>query len=193
MQLMELEKVQSVLSTDNSAKSVMLNREREKIQALESKVCIHENTIDDLNRKLRDRDELINSMQSQLTEKRYLLNQKDLEKEKQRQKYTTKIAVENEKMSRELELKLRKQKCKLKDEMRLKDEKLRQMKDILNAENIPSSARTQDAEFHGPTPTAQTPASVYHTPRPRVREFVLDYEIRYARDIKFKISKVDFF
>lgn len=150
MQLHEMEKNQASTSTDNSAKAIMLHREREKVKALESKVVIHENTIDELSRKLRDRDQIIEQLRAELYEKRNLLNRKELEKEKQRQKYTTKIAVENEKMSRELELKLREQKNKLKDEMRMKDEKLRQVKNILNSENMATAPvmASQDAEFH---------------------------------------------
>lgn len=174
MQLVELEKIQSTIATDNSAKSVMLHREREKIGALESKVVIYENTIDDLEKMVRDRDERIAVLESELDVKRHQVSRTELEKEKQRQKYATKIAVEKEKKNRELENRLREMKDKLQDQMRRKDDKIRQMKHILNDENcLPPPARTQDAEFHGadlePKPH---PTSVYHTPRPKVSEFI---------------------
>lgn len=169
MQLVELDKVQSQITTDNSAKTVMLNREREKIGALESKIVIYENTIDDLEKMVRERDERIAVLESELDVKRHQVNRKELEKEKQRQKYQTKLTVENEKKNRELENKLREMKDKLQDQMRRKDDKIRQMKHILNDENMPAPHRTQDAEFHGaemePKPH---PTSVYHTPRPKV-------------------------
>lgn len=170
MQLVELDKLQATIATDNSAKSVMLHREREKIGALESKVVIYENTIDDLEKMVRERDERIAVLESELDVKRHQVNRKELEKEKQRQKYATKFAVENEKKNRELENKLREMRDKLSDQMRRKDDKIRQMKHILNDENnMPAPHRTQDAEFHGadlePKPH---PTSVYHTPRPKV-------------------------
>lgn len=176
MQLVELDKLQSTITTDNSAKSVMLHREREKISALESKVVIYENTIDEMNKMLRDRDELIATLQAEVNENRNLVNRKELEKEKQRQKYATKFAVENEKKNRELENKLREQQLKLNDQMRMKDEKIRQMRHILNDENMPANHRTQDAEFHGDDLEPKVhPSSVYFTPRPKVRRDLLRF------------------
>lgn len=171
MQLVELEKLQSTIATDNSAKSVMLHREREKIGALESKVVIYENTIDDLEKMVRDRDERIAVLEAELDVKQHQVHRTELEKEKQRQKYATKFAVEKEKKNREVEIKLRDMKDKLQQQMRCKDDKIRQMKHILNDENTKPTAphRTQDAEFHGvalePKPH---PTAVYHTPRPKV-------------------------
>lgn len=168
MQLVELDKLQSTITTDNSAKSVMLHREREKIGALESKVVILEQTLDHLEKMVRERDERIAVLEAELDVKRHQVNRKEIEKEKQRQKYASKIAVESEKKDRELENKLREMKDRLKDQMRMKDDKIRQMKHILNDENMPH--RTQDAEFHGtdlePKPHV---TNVYHTPRPKVR------------------------
>lgn len=181
MQLVELEKLQSTIATDNSAKSVMLHREREKIHALESKVVIYENTIDDMEKMIRERDERIAVLESELDVKQHQVQRTELEKEKQRQKYATKFAVEKEKKNRELENKLREMKDKLQHQMRCKDDKIRQMKHILNEENCAPNAphRTQDAEFHGADlePKQQHSTAVYHTPRPKVSEslFVWDF------------------
>lgn len=186
MQLVELDKLQATISTDSSAKSVMLHREREKIGALESKVVIYENTIDDLEKMVRARNERIAVLEAELDVKRHQVNKTELEKEKQRQKYATKIAVEKEKKNREHENKLREVKGQLQDQMRLKDDKIRQMRHILNDENCaPQPHRTQDAEFHGaelePKPH---PNSLYHTPRPKVSfEFKL-----YMNKISFEID-----
>lgn len=170
MQLVELDKLQATITTDNSAKSVILHREREKISALESKVVIYENRIDDLEKMVRDREERIAMLEAELDVKRHQVNKTKLEKEKQREKYTTKIA-QNERNNRDLENKLRDIKDK-ELEMRRKDDQLRQVKDILNNENVyPVPHRTQDAEFHGSeleTRHNNNPTSVYHTPRPKV-------------------------
>lgn len=171
MQLVELERLQSTITTDNSAKSVMLHREREKIGALESKIVIYEKRFDDLEKMVRDLQKRNAALESELDMERHQVNRKELEKEKQRQKYATKFAVENEKKNRELDNKLREMKERMDNQMRRKDDKIRQMKHILNDENCPAPHRTQDAEFHGTDlEPKQHPISVYHTPRPKVRE-----------------------
>lgn len=69
-----------------------------------------ESKIDDCNRKLRERETLIKELQKQLNQKQYVINQKDLEHEKQKRKFSTKIAAETEKMNRELSHKFKAEK-----------------------------------------------------------------------------------
>lgn len=110
MQLVQVERDNVSLRTENSRLNGMLNLERNKSSIFEKKIETMECNLDDLSRKLRERETLIKELQKQLNQKQYVINQKDLEHEKQKRKFSTKMAVETEKMSRELNNKYRAEK-----------------------------------------------------------------------------------
>lgn len=167
MHLLQSEKQNLMLRTENASVSAVLGQERNKIQALEQKVVSYEGSIDDLNRKVRERDERIRDLETKLRSTEQQLSQKELEKEKQRKKFNTKFAYEKEEMSRELELKLRAQKDKMKNEMRLRDEKLRLVKGIIDSDNIPVGERNFEDVENASTPTSGivSASTAGHTPR----------------------------
>jgi kinesin family member 23 len=134
MQLLQIEKENIQTKTENASVRAILQQERQKSLALENKIIIHESCIDDLNRKLRDRDDQVRDLQRQLTQKQNMLSRKEIESEKERKKLTTKMNVENDMKKRELEVKLREQKQKMKEQMRVKDERLRAVSQIINAD-----------------------------------------------------------
>lgn len=133
--IFEMESENIRLKTENSSVIATLNQERERMKAYESKIIRIESTMDSLNRKVRDREEYIQRMERDLGEKQVMLNKKELEKEKQRRKFTTKMANEKDNMKDELEMKLSEQKRKMQEQMRNKEEKLRLVTNIVNSEN----------------------------------------------------------
>ncbi|CAO1384121.1 unnamed protein product [Diamesa serratosioi] len=133
--IFEMESENIRLKTENSSVIATLNQERERMKAYESKIVRIESTMDSLNRKVRDREEYIQRMERDLGEKQVMLNKKEQEKEKQRRKFTTKMANEMDHMKDELELKLSEQKRKMQEQMRNKEEKLRLVTNIVNSEN----------------------------------------------------------
>ena len=133
--IFEMESENIRLKTENSSVIATLNQERERMKAYESKIIRIESTMDSLNRKVRDREEYIQKMERDLGEKQVMLNKKELEKEKQRRKFTSKMAHEKDHMKDELELKLSEQKRKMQEQMRNKEEKLRLVTNIVNSES----------------------------------------------------------
>lgn len=161
MHLLDMEKENLTYKTENSTLKAMLNQERQKTIALENKIVIHESSLDDLNRKYRDQGDQLRTLQRQNNEKQQLISQKELEKEKQMKKFTSKFAVETDKMSRELEIKLKKQKSKMEERMRIRDEKLSSINHILNSNKMPvrslsSESISQEVIKETPT-TSRTP------------------------------------
>lgn len=134
--LRDIESENIRLKTENAAVTATLNQERERMRAYENKIIRYETSLDQLNRKLRDKEEYISEMERNLGEKQHQLVKKEYEKEKQRRKFSSKMAEENEKMTREMQLKLDQQKRILQEDMRSKDEKLRLVTDIVNGGNI---------------------------------------------------------
>lgn len=110
MQLVQVERENLNLRTENNTLNSMINLERNKNSIYEKKFEGMECKVDELSRKLRDRETLIKDLQKQLNQKQYLINQKDLENEKQKRKYSTKIATETEKNYRELNNKFKAEK-----------------------------------------------------------------------------------
>lgn len=110
MKLVQMERDFVTVRTENATLHGMLNLEREKVSIHEKKIESMEIQNDDISRKLRDRENQIRDLQKELNQARHMLSMKDLEQEKQKKKYTTKLAVENEKYSREIDNKLRAQK-----------------------------------------------------------------------------------
>ncbi|XP_026849520.1 kinesin-like protein KIF23 [Drosophila persimilis] len=175
--LMNLDRDNLQLSTELASLKAVYKQERERSFALEKKVRIHESSIDVLNNTLTKRDRQIEELTFKLNEKENLLTQTEHEKEKQKKNCSSKMAVESDKNKRELEIKLRQQREKLHERMRIKDEKLRLVSNIIRSEDLPSMPRSQSSEDllnekdRGPF-TARTESSVpatrtdiYVTPR----------------------------
>ncbi|XP_022212746.2 kinesin-like protein KIF23 [Drosophila obscura] len=144
--LMNLDRDNLQLRTELASLKAVYKQERERSSALEKKVRIHESSIDVLNNTLSKRDRQIEELTFKLNEKENLLTQKEHEKEKQKKKFSSKMAVETDKNKRELEIKLRQQREKLHERMRIKDEKLRLVSNILQSEDLPSLPRSQSSE-----------------------------------------------
>ncbi|XP_017059727.1 kinesin-like protein KIF23 [Drosophila ficusphila] len=144
--LMNLDRDNLQLRTELASLKAVYKQERDRSAALEKKVRIHESSIDVLNNTLSKRERQIEELTFKLNEKENMLTQKEHEKEKQKKKFSSKLAVESDKNKRELELKLREQRAKLQERMRIKDEKLRLVSNILQSEDLPSLPRSQSSE-----------------------------------------------
>ncbi|KAH8368864.1 hypothetical protein KR200_010699 [Drosophila serrata] len=144
--LMNLDRENLQLRTELASLKAVYKQERDRSAALEKKVRIHESSIDVLNNTLSKRDRQIEELSFKLNEKESQLTQKEHEKEKQKKKFSSKLAVESDKTKREFEHKLREQRAKLTERMRIKDEKLRLVSNILQSEDLPSLPRSQSSE-----------------------------------------------
>nr|XP_036670532.1 kinesin-like protein KIF23 [Drosophila suzukii] len=176
--LMNLDRDNLQLRTELASLKAVYKQERDRSAALEKKVRIHESSIDVLNNTLSKRERQIEELTFKLNEKENMLTQKEHEKEKQKKKFSSKLAVESDKNKREFELKLREQRAKLQERMRIKDEKLRLVSNILQSEDMPSLPRSQSSEnilnekdrgaYTARTEESSVPATrtdIYATPR----------------------------
>ncbi|XP_055913286.1 kinesin-like protein KIF23 [Eupeodes corollae] len=144
--LVQVEKENLSLKTELASIKAVYNSERERVVALENKLRVHESSIDILNNKLSNRERQLDELQRKLSENQNLLSQKEQEKEKQKKKFNSKMAVEADKKNRELEIKLREQRQKLQERMRIKDEKLRLVSNIIKSDDIPGLIRSHSSE-----------------------------------------------
>lgn len=165
MMLLKMEKENLSLKTENASLQAGLKLEREKHIALENKLQRYEDSIDDLNRKVRSREEKIKEITRVLHETKSLLSHKAVQEEKQKKHYNAKLAVELDKNSRELEMKLQRQR----DRCRVKEEKIRMVSQIVNCEKLPTLMRslsTEEVGNHENRPhIAQKPLDAIATPR----------------------------
>lgn len=101
------------LRTENASAKAAFAQERQRLQSHEKRIVLQESVIDQLNKKLKSRDQEIANLQTQLNQKQQLINQKDLEKEKQKKRLNSRFAVEKDRIETELETKLMQQKYEL--------------------------------------------------------------------------------
>lgn len=139
--LMQMERENLQLRTELASLKTVYKQERDRMIAMENKLRVHESSIDELNNKLGNRERQIDELTRKLRDQQNLLNQKEQEKEKQKKKFTSKLAVEVDKKDRELEIRLREQRDKMRQKMRVRDEKLRLVSNIIQSEDIPSLVR----------------------------------------------------
>jgi len=66
LNILNMEKENITIRTENIALKGILKQERQKISALENKILIHESSIDDLNRRLRDREDNLRELQKRV-------------------------------------------------------------------------------------------------------------------------------
>lgn len=164
--LQDIETENIRLKTENAAVTATLQQERERMRAYESKIIRYETSLDQLNRKLRDKEEYISSMERTIGEKQHQLAKTEHEKEKQRHKFSTKMAEENEKMMRETQMKLNEQKRTLEQNMRSQEEKLRLVTDIVN-DNSTAPVSSLIQRFNSNCDNIEPPGSE-RKPRTRV-------------------------
>ncbi|KAL7732009.1 hypothetical protein ACLKA6_015773 [Drosophila palustris] len=144
--LMNLDRDNLQLRTELASLKAVYKQERDRSAALENKVRIHESSIDVLNNTVSKRERQIQELTHKLNEQEQLLSQKEQQNEKQKKKFNSKLAVESDKNKREFDMKLREQRAKMQERMRIKDEKLRLVSNILQSEDVPSLPRSQSSE-----------------------------------------------
>lgn len=169
---MNLDRDNLQLRTELASLKAVYKQERDRSAALENRVRIHESSIDVLNNTVAKRERQIQELTHKLNEQEQMLTQKEHEKEKQKKKFNSKLAVESDKNKREFDMKLREQRAKMQERMRIKDEKLRLVSNILQSEDVPSLPRSQssedilsDKERGGGAFTARTESSAQPTTR----------------------------
>lgn len=106
MSLVAMERENISLRSENAAMKAVLQQERQRITIHEKKLIIYEHSIDELNKKMRNRENEIRDLRTQVEQKQQMLTQKDIEKDKQKRRYNSKFAVEQDKLTREMEAKM---------------------------------------------------------------------------------------
>ncbi|XP_066597668.1 kinesin-like protein KIF23 isoform X2 [Prorops nasuta] len=133
--LMSIEQENLTLKVDNSSLKATCSQQKKKITVLEGHLCKTESQIDSLLRKLNAANETIRTMQQELRDRDLALNQRIIDKQRVKQRYNSKMQAETDKMTRELENKLKQQREHLQNQMKDKENKLRLVKQILVDDN----------------------------------------------------------
>lgn len=107
--LVQMERNSFNLKSENASLAAMLHNERQKAIAYEEKLAQYEDTVSELTRQVKSRESLIRDMKGQLNQKQQVICQKELEKEKQKRKYDSRLASETGKLTKEMEQKLKEQ------------------------------------------------------------------------------------
>ncbi|XP_006611057.1 kinesin-like protein KIF23 isoform X1 [Apis dorsata] len=129
--LVKIERENVSLKIENSTLKASNDQRQKKISALEAHICKTEAQIDTLLYRLNSANDIIRHMKQELQNKNMLLNQRTIDKQKVKEKYSNKIQAETDKMSKELESKLRRQREILQNQVKEKEDKLKLMKQIL--------------------------------------------------------------
>ncbi|XP_011705387.1 PREDICTED: kinesin-like protein KIF23 isoform X2 [Wasmannia auropunctata] len=149
--LVKLEHENAFLRHDN-------NEQKKIISTLEGRICKLQNHIDDLLCKLNNACDAMRNIQEELKDRDRQLQQHVLEKEKLIQRCNIMIEVETDKMTAEMETKLREQRERLTSCIKKKDDKLKLVRQILTSARedtsdnitltppIASSSRVETAE-----------------------------------------------
>ncbi|KDR20500.1 hypothetical protein L798_04887, partial [Zootermopsis nevadensis] len=154
--LIAVERENIMARQDSMSKQAALEQERKKTSALEAKLMSSESTMMSLQHQLQQNEANLIALKQELEEKEMLLHQQMVEKEKLRQKYSDKIAVEKERNTFDTQKRLKEQEIEFKTQMRDQERKLRKVKQILSKDN----SATTCTPVH-PTRSATT---LYQTP-----------------------------
>uniref|UniRef100_A0A1I8Q1N0 Kinesin-like protein n=1 Tax=Stomoxys calcitrans TaxID=35570 RepID=A0A1I8Q1N0_STOCA len=130
--LMQREKENLSLRTELASLKAVYKQERDRSTALENRIRIHESSIDVLNHKLSNRERQIDDLTRKLRDHQNIITKKELEKENQKKKFDSKLAVEVDRRDRLHELKH----AKLQNKIRAKDEKLKLLSNIITSDEL---------------------------------------------------------
>lgn len=163
--ILKVNEVSSVLQINN--------KQRQKIYNLETKISDLETVNDSLAHKNEELQNVIRTLHHTVKEKDLRINQNQLEREKAKQR----AALNIEKMSQELDVKLKKQRDHLNAAMKVKDIQLRKVKEALESEVVVKPGQEPETDENVPPQIPQSPSmSTYRrnaaatgTPRSRRR------------------------
>ncbi|XP_012534885.1 kinesin-like protein KIF23 [Monomorium pharaonis] len=133
--LTKIEQENEHLKYETASLEAANKQQKITISALEKDICKREKRIDELIHKLNSANEMVRNLQQEVRDRDLALNQRLIDKQRVKQRYNTKIQVETDKMNRELEIKLRRQREHLQNQMKEKEDKLRMVKQILIDDN----------------------------------------------------------
>lgn len=129
---MQREKENLSLRTELASLKAVYKQERDRTIALENRIRVHESSIDVLNNKVANRERQIDDLTRRLRDHQNLITKKEQEKENQKKKFDSKLAVEVDRRDRLHEMKH----AKLQNKIRVKDEKLKLLSNIITADDI---------------------------------------------------------
>ncbi|KAL7295722.1 hypothetical protein TKK_0011067 [Trichogramma kaykai] len=138
---------------------------KKKISALEAHISLSEAQIDKLMNKLCTANETIKSLKHELKERNLALNQGLIDKQRVKQKYSTKIQHETDKIKSEFELKSKAQHEQLQNQIRDKEDKLRLVKQILDDEEKATIPVLKDSSDSSEPRQTKTPGRLNHQSR----------------------------
>ena len=96
MQLVRTEQEINTLRSENTKLNEMLKLERSRTEIHEKKIGTMEFKIEELNRKLRERENMIKDLQTQNNQKQCTIREMELEQQRLKQRYQSRYAVETE-------------------------------------------------------------------------------------------------
>ncbi|XP_063699925.1 kinesin-like protein KIF23 [Culicoides brevitarsis] len=164
LQLMHLEKENIMLKSETSSTKATLKIERQRNQALENRIIVHERALDDLNRKIKEVEQENERLRQSMDEKQRVLQQKEREVENTRKKYAAKVGMEKTKMESELEQKLQQQRSKFEEKYKSDAEKLKLVSKILKSTEIPSDLASSRSSDSSDKTIVKASDVVYRTP-----------------------------
>ncbi|XP_075160839.1 kinesin family member pavarotti [Haematobia irritans] len=172
--LMQREKENLSLRTELASLKAVYKQERDRSTALENRIRVQESSIDSLNHKLSNRERQIDDLTRKLRDHQNLITKKEQEKENQKKKFDSKLAVEVDRRDRMHEMKH----AKLQNKIRVKDEKLKLLSNIISSDDMALSKlpRSRSIEnisedkdcMHQPTPGSVRTVTASATPRTEV-------------------------
>lgn len=158
--LIEINQDHLIGKADLKSTKLLLKQEKQRNGNLDSKLSQMEQDKNDLNGKNLELQEMIRSLKNTINEKDMRLNQNRIDKQKTRQM----LALKDEKMNHELDVKLRRQREHLNAVSKAKDHKIQKIREIVEKEITPP-----EIEEKQPEPQQQEPVQQYEPQQTPVR------------------------
>ncbi|XP_045468256.1 kinesin-like protein KIF23 [Harmonia axyridis] len=165
-------------ASEMKSMKAMIKKEKQDSYNLKNKISDLETVNDSLASKNEELEAVIRSMRQTIDEKDMRINQKILEKERAKQRFN----LANEKISQELDNKLRRQREQIHASMQAKENKLKRVREILDSNDVAEEEKreyTYDAQSMTPPmqDIVNSPNKNFHTPAPRNRRSRSDGEV----------------
>ncbi|KFM83444.1 Kinesin-like protein KIF23, partial [Stegodyphus mimosarum] len=168
--LMDVDKENIQLKQEKTILQMDLDAREQQVRSLERKLSASEQTVEILQKQLSDAKNEVEAAKFQMSTKDKILSEQEKEVQHVKLKMQEKLALEKDRMRRMMEKRLAAKQAELERKMCITDEKFRQLREILNADDWEYYGDIWGAAA-GPTPSSATSTSTYESTKPETRSY----------------------
>ncbi|XP_035228413.1 kinesin-like protein KIF23, partial [Stegodyphus dumicola] len=167
--LMDIDKENVQLKQEKIILQMDLDAREQQVRSLERKLSASEQTVEMLQKQLSDAKNEVEAAKFQMSTKDKILSEQEKEVQHVKLKMQEKLALEKDRMRRIMEKRLAAKQAELERKMCITDEKFRQLREILNADDWEYYGDIFGGAAAAPAQSSVTSSSTYESTKPETR------------------------